>query len=113
VFYMSSAPRPVIVGDQWTHSLTCDTCFLWGPCRRIIRGSRITEKEVQESWAGSTGTRMEHVFSELWRFVEYRLGQRSTEWLKTKQQEDFIVIWSASFCAEMHCQETTSEDGES
>jgi hypothetical protein len=31
--------------------------------------------------------------------------------LKTKYQEDFTVIWSASFCVEIRCQET-SEDGE-
>jgi hypothetical protein len=28
-------------------------------------------------------------------------------------KEDFIVIWSASFCVEIRCQETISEDGES
>jgi hypothetical protein len=30
---------------------------------------------------------------------------------KQKWQEDFIVFWSASFCVEIGCQETTSEDG--
>jgi hypothetical protein len=30
VFPMSSAPRPVLLTDQSTRSLTCDTCFLCG-----------------------------------------------------------------------------------
>jgi hypothetical protein len=29
------------------------------------------------------------------------------------RQEDFIAIWSASFCVDIRCQETTSEYGES
>jgi hypothetical protein len=81
VFSVSSAPLPLLVTDQGTRSLTRDTCFLWRPCRRIIVSSRITEKTVQEGWVESTRTRME---TELWRVVEYRLGQRSTELLKTK-----------------------------
>jgi hypothetical protein len=32
---------------------------------------------------------------------------------KKKWQEDFVVIWCSSFCDEIHCQEMTSEDGES
>jgi hypothetical protein len=36
VFSMSPAPRPLLVTDQWTRSLTRDTCFLWGPYRRLI-----------------------------------------------------------------------------
>jgi hypothetical protein len=42
---------------------------------------------------------------------ENRLGQSRTEWLKMKWPDDFIVIWSASFCAQTQRQETTSEDG--
>jgi hypothetical protein len=84
VFSMSSTPHPVLETDQLTRSLPCDACFLWGPCRRIIGSSRITEKAVQEGWAESTRTRMEHDLSELWRLLEYRLRQSSTEWLKTK-----------------------------
>jgi hypothetical protein len=30
VFSMYSAPRPVLVTDQWSRSLTSDTCFLCG-----------------------------------------------------------------------------------
>jgi hypothetical protein len=50
VFSMYSAPRPLLVTDKWTRSLARGTCFLWGPCRRTIRGSRITEQAVQEGW---------------------------------------------------------------
>jgi hypothetical protein len=46
---MLSMPRPVLVTDQYTRSVTRDMCFLWDPYRGIIRGSRITEKEVQEA----------------------------------------------------------------
>jgi hypothetical protein len=38
VFSMSSAPRPVLVTDQWTHSLTRDTCFLCGLRHATIEG---------------------------------------------------------------------------
>jgi hypothetical protein len=38
---------------------------------------------------------------------------RGEWWLKTRSQKDFIVIWTASFCVEIRCQETTSEDLES
>jgi hypothetical protein len=101
VVSMSSAPRPVLVTDQWTRNLTRDTvfsvgsvpmnyksfqnnregrpgglswgfssvreahvtrCFLWGPCRWIIRVFRITEKAVQEGWVeGSV------LYGRLWR----------------------------------------------
>jgi hypothetical protein len=54
---------------------------------------------------------MDQVLGELWRLVGYSLGQ-STEWWKAKEQ-DFLVIWTASFCVEIRCQETTSEDYES
>jgi hypothetical protein len=38
------------MSDQSTRSLTRDPCFLWGPCRRIIRGSGTTENSLQEGW---------------------------------------------------------------
>jgi hypothetical protein len=43
----------------------------------------------------------------------FRLCSEVPWWLNKKWQEDFIVIWSASFCVEIRCQETTSEDGKS
>jgi hypothetical protein len=43
----------------------------------------------------------------------FYLGSEVPGWLNKKWQEVFIVIWSASFCVEILCQETTKEDGES
>jgi hypothetical protein len=36
VFSMSSAPRPVLVTDQQTRSLTRDICFLCGLCQAAV-----------------------------------------------------------------------------
>jgi hypothetical protein len=96
------------------HYAAIELCFLCCPCNGHITWVHLQLRRVQEGSADeSTRTRMGHVLSEFWRLTEYRLGQRSTEWLKTIQQEDFIVIWSDSLCVEIRCQEMTSEDGES
>jgi hypothetical protein len=105
-------------------------CVL-GPCRRFIGDSEgrlqsVTAKkpwvkEMKPSWkrvqessaVESTRTRIERVLSELWRLIEYRLGQRSTNDRRRTNKEEFIVILSASFYVEIHCSETTIEDGES
>jgi hypothetical protein len=82
VFSMSSAPHPVLVTDRCIRSLTRDTCFLWGPCRRIIRGSRITKKAVQEGWVENSV-----LYGRLWR---KELVARIWLW-----SEDFMYdIWS-------------------
>jgi hypothetical protein len=66
---------------------TIGLCFLRFPCGgyTCITRVRLQLRRVQEGSAvESTRTRMESVLNELWRLIEYRLGQSSTDWLKRK-----------------------------
>jgi hypothetical protein len=49
---------PVLVTDQWTRSLTRDTCFLRGPCRVYIpRVCSYWTRELKlENWVSSGGS---------------------------------------------------------
>jgi hypothetical protein len=149
--------------DQWTRTLTRDTCFLWAPWRRIIRCSRMTETVKYGHESQGTRTRKKKLRSRGQQNIQTtdpssrqrgrptkqdcncQLGStpRPTDWLtdwltvshnvtltlteKAVQesfylssevsgllsknwQEDFIVIWGASFCVGILCQETISED---
>jgi hypothetical protein len=75
-----------------------------GPCRRFIGenkgGLRVIAaekpwvKDTKPSWkrVESKRTRMEHVLSELWRLVEYRLAHRSKKCLKTRRPSLFESV---------------------
>jgi hypothetical protein len=54
IFYVV-APCPALVTDQWTRSLTCDTCFLRCPCRGYITRVHLQLRRVQESFQLSSG----------------------------------------------------------
>jgi hypothetical protein len=92
VFYVVRATPGAGNGPMNSQSVTWHV-FLWGPYQRIIRDSSrnmtLTRRQSRESFSWISR------FQDIWR------------------REDFIVIWSASFCVEIRCQETTSEDWES
>jgi hypothetical protein len=74
------------IAKQWSckhASLTTEDGVFRGVCAEEFSW-RQSALQVQCSAAECTRTRMEHVLSELWRLAEYRLGQRFTQWLKTK-----------------------------
>jgi hypothetical protein len=88
-----SAYRTVL-WKRWCHPL--------GLHRVLIREVNAEESSVQDSY--------ESVVS--WRSWEtdgaFSWISQVPEWLKPNWQEDFIAIWSDSFCVEIHYQENPS-----
>jgi hypothetical protein len=93
VFSMSSAPRPVLLTDKSTRSLTRDTCFLRGMCHATIEGLcflcvvraekiEITKMGIDVTWVpkfqGNSSVIDEELEVDLWRL---------NVWL-----EDFIFV---------------------
>jgi hypothetical protein len=101
---------------QWRHTTVSSghvTCFLWCvSVPRLNKESSLkgqTSNEAEISWVQiSTESRTAET-----RELELENWVDIPRWSKKKCQEDFIVIWSDSFCFETRCQETTSEDWES
>jgi hypothetical protein len=96
--FLSNGSVNTLPPKQWRQQQR--RCFPWGLYRVLIREVNAVTESVQGQLRVSRESRK--IF-----------GCEVPEWLKTKLQEDFIVIWSASLCVEIRCQETTSEDGES
>jgi hypothetical protein len=101
------------------HATIWAVYFLHDPCRvyiarivggtRWVAGNRLVECRLVQMGTRSRSTRQGIELENCIEFWRIGIARR----LKKKWQEDFIAIWSDSFCIEIRCQETTNWDWES